>query len=220
MSTCQVRADNIGARRGDRLIFSRLSFDLAGGQSLIFAGANGAGKSTALRALLGLIPLEAGTVAFSGAETGLLLANASHYLGHRDAMKRELTVRENLSFWQSLMGGFAGQTGMAIEAAVAEVGLAHALDLPFGYLSAGQKRRTAFARLLVAHRPVWLLDEPTASFDSQAKSAFEALANRHLKSGGIVIAATHEPLDLVNCRELRFSGPVDMVADPFLPEES
>ena len=218
--TIAVRADDLTVRRGDMLIFNGLSLSLEGGQALLLTGANGAGKSTAIRALLGLVGAAEGSALFfaDAGGKGEPLAVAAHYLSHQNAMKTEMSARENLAFWKALMGDFAGGKGVAVEAAAEAVGLCDVLDLPFGYLSAGQKRRIAFARLLCSHRPVWLLDEPTAALDAAAKAVFTALMNAHLAAGGIVIAATHEPLDLTGFSEMRFSGPVRLDADPFLAE--
>lgn len=218
--TIAVRADDLTVSRGDMLIFSNLSLFLEGGESLILTGANGAGKSTALRATLGLIGTAGGEAVFvSGQEAeDRPLAVAAHYLAHNNAMKYEMSARENLAFWKALMGDFGDGAGIGVEEAADAVGLYDALDLPFGFLSAGQKQRIAFARLLASHRPVWLLDEPTAALDTAAKTLFSNLMNAHLAAGGIVIAATHEPLALHGVREMRLSGPVRLAGDPFLAE--
>ena len=220
--TIAVRADDLTVSRGDMLIFSGLSLSLSAGQSLVFTGPNGAGKSTALRAMLGLIGGAEGKALFLPGEgvEPLPLAFAAHYLAHHNAMKPEMTARENLAFWRALMGDSGDGHGMGVDEAADAVGLIEVLDLPFGFLSAGQKRRIAFSRLLCSHRPVWMLDEPTAALDSAAKALFSGLMNAHLAAGGIVIAATHEPLDLANGREMRFAGPVRLAADPFMDAEA
>ncbi len=114
-----------------------------------------------------------------------------HYLAHANALKSQLTVAENLAFWQGYLG-----PGMAIGEALDTVGLPGIDDIPAGYLSAGQKRRVAIARLLVTTRPVWLVDEPTAALDAQSEIRFADIVSRHLAAGGIVLAATHQPLGL------------------------
>ncbi|PRX08845.1 UNVERIFIED_ORG: heme exporter protein A [Martelella mediterranea] len=217
----RIEATGLSVSRGDMLIFSNLAVSLRAGESMVFTGANGAGKSTALRALLGLVGPTDGTALFFDNDDaeGRPLAPAAHYLAHQNAMKPELTARENLAFWQKMMGDFAGGTGLDIVEAAEAIGLSGTLDLPFGYLSAGQKRRIAFARLLVAHRPVWLLDEPTAALDTAARKTLTELMNAHLGEGGIVIAATHEPLGLANQQTLEFSGPRHIGVDPFLAED-
>ena len=218
--TIAVRADDLAVSRGDMLIFSGVSLSLKGGEGLILTGPNGAGKSTALRAMLGLVGGASGEASFFATQEaeGQPLAVAAHYLAHQNAMKPEMSARENLVFWQAFMGDFGGGTGVEVDEACDAVGLYDVLDLPFGFLSAGQKRRIAFARLLCSHRPVWLLDEPTAALDTAAKALLSTLMNAHLSAGGIVIAATHEPLNVAGLHEMRFSGPARLSADPFLAE--
>jgi len=204
----RLTVETLSARRGEDLIFKDISFTLDAGESLILTGRNGSGKSTLLRAVAGLLRPESGRVIWTSqnAEQGMRAAEACHYLGHRNAMKAELSVRENLEFWQSFFGNFAGGQGMSIADAAEAVGLNGITHLPFGYLSAGQQRRMAFAKLLVAWRPVWILDEPTAALDVNAESVFTALIKDHLGKGGILLAATHQPLGLENARELKMTG--------------
>lgn len=203
-----LSAENLEARRGEDLIFSNVSFGLEGGDALILTGRNGSGKSTLLRVVAGLLRQEKGRVTLSGddGDSDRSPGEASHYLGHRNAMKSELTVAENLTFWKTFFGDMAGGTGLGIEEAVDAVGLAGIADLPFGYLSAGQQRRVAFAKLLVAHRPIWILDEPTAALDTAADQLFTDLISAHQRKGGIVLAATHQPLGLENVQEMRMIG--------------
>ncbi|MBB3444780.1 heme ABC exporter ATP-binding subunit CcmA [Rhizobium sp. BK512] len=120
-------------------------------------------------------------------------------------MKTELTVAENLDFWRSFLSS-GTRTGLGTEEAAEAVGLSGITHLPFGYLSAGQQRRFAFAKLLVSHRPVWILDEPTAALDANADRLFAQLIEAHLTEGGIVVAATHQPLGLERAREMRMTG--------------
>ena len=202
-----LTAENLAARRGEDLIFVNVSFHLAAGEALVLTGKNGSGKSTLLRVVAGLLRPEKGTVIFRDEESpqGRHPGEASHYLGHRNAMKSELTVAENLDFWRSFLGS-PGTTGLPLEDAAEAVGLAGITHLPFGYLSAGQQRRFAFAKLLVAHRPIWILDEPTAALDASADRLFAGLIEAHLAKGGIVLAATHQPLGLKNVQEMKMTG--------------
>ncbi len=204
----RLTAETLSARRGEDLIFKDISFSLEGGQSLVLTGKNGSGKSTLLRTAAGLLRPESGRVIWEheGAEPDMRAAEACHYLGHRNAMKAELSVSENLSFWRDFLGDFHGNTGISIGKAAEAVGLGGITHLPFGYLSAGQQRRMAFAKLLVAWRPVWILDEPTAALDVSAEEVFTALIKEHLATGGIVLAATHQPLGLEDARELKMTG--------------
>jgi len=202
-----LTAENLAARRGEDLIFVNVSFSLGAGEALILTGKNGSGKSTLLRVIAGLLRPEKGSVTVSdsvGVEKRPA-AEASHYLGHRNAMKTELTVAENLDFWRSFLGP-GKAAGLSTEEAAEAVGLPGITHLPFGYLSAGQQRRFAFAKLLVAHRPVWILDEPTAALDASADRLFAELIEMHLREGGIVVAATHQPLGLKETRELGMTG--------------
>lgn len=200
-------AEGLSAKRGEDLIFQDISFEIPRGEALVVKGPNGSGKSTLLRVLAGLLPAETGTAKLvAAAQPVERLGEACHYLGHRNAMKRELTVDENLVFWKAFFGDFSGGTGISVDEAVESVGLGGIVHLPFGYLSAGQQRRMAMAKLLVAWRPVWILDEPTAALDASAEAMFAGLVTTHLARGGIAIAATHQPLGLEGVRELRMTG--------------
>ncbi|MBY3042763.1 heme ABC exporter ATP-binding protein CcmA [Rhizobium leguminosarum] len=203
-----LTAENLAARRGEDLIFVNISFHLAAGEALVLTGRNGSGKSTLLRVVAGLLRPEKGTVKFHDGESGAdrHAGEVSHYLGHRNAMKNELTVAENLDFWRSFLGNTGSAAALSVEDAADAVGLSGITHLPFGYLSAGQQRRIAFAKLLVAHRPVWILDEPTAALDANADGLLVDLITAYLARGGIVLAATHQPLGLRNSQELKMTG--------------
>lgn len=213
-SSCQkaimirLNAENLSARRGDDLIFVNVSFILAEGEALVLTGRNGSGKSTLLRVLAGLLRPETGHAVCISEDDGETrpAGEFSHYLGHRNGMKRELTVAENLAFWKSFLGDLGAGQSLKVEAAASAVGLAGITHLPYGYLSAGQQRRFAMARLLVAHRPIWILDEPTAALDRRADTMFEDLVRRHRQAGGIVIAATHQPLGMEGAKSLEMLG--------------
>lgn len=202
----QALATKIAGRRGDSVLFEDLDFTLDRGEALIVTGPNGAGKSTLLRILAGLLRADSGSFTLRG-EGGVALpvAEFAHYLGHRNAMKRELRVSENLGFWKDFQNQNAG-AGLSVDAAIDAVGLTGVAHLPFGYLSAGQQRRIALARLLVVARPLWLLDEPTAALDAWSGKLFADLVEAHLSQGGMAIAATHQPLGLGNAAVLEMSG--------------
>ena len=201
-------AENLAAKRGEDLIFVNVSFQLAAGEAMVLTGRNGSGKSTLLRVVAGLLRPETGRVeaVFRDGRDTRPAREVSHYLGHRNAMKQELTVIENLAFWRDFLGDFVGGEGRSIGAAADAVGLGGITHLPFGYLSAGQQRRFAMAKLLVAHRPVWILDEPTAALDASADQMFAGLVHEHLANGGIAIAATHQPLGLKDAKTLVMKG--------------
>lgn len=203
----RLMAEGLSAKRGEDLIFNDISFVLDASDALVVTGPNGSGKSTLLRVLAGLLHPESGYLKLENCPPEIgHPSEVSHYLGHRNAMKRELTVAENLSFWQRFMGDSPGGTGVALAEAVAAVGLPDIAHLPFGYLSAGQQRRMAMAKLIVAYRPIWILDEPTAALDAGADRLFADLVKAHLGRGGIVIAATHQPLGLDRTKELQMTG--------------
>ena len=196
----KLAADSIACVRGGREVFAGLSFSVAAGEALTVTGRNGAGKSSLLRAIAGLLRLSAGTLALEPRDERTLPEQA-HYLGHHDAVKPALSVSENLAFWTAYLGG-DGDTRDAL----GMVGLDAIDHLPAGTLSAGQKRRLSVARLLTVKRPVWLLDEPTASLDATAQSDLAGIMQRHLDGGGIVIAATHGAIGLRNARDLRLGA--------------
>ena len=194
----QLIAENLACDRGDTRIFEGLSFSVGAGEGMLVTGPNGAGKSTLLRVLAGLLPLSAGTVKL---DRGTIAAH-SHYLGSQNGMKAALSVAENLNFWKDYYG--AG-TITALQA-LQRVGLDHVLDAPFSYLSTGQKRRVAIARLLLSERPLWLLDEPTSGLDKEAEKLFADLVAEKIKSEGVVVAATHLPIDVEGMKRLRFEA--------------
>lgn len=197
----RLAGHGLGCVRGGRNIFSALDFEVAAGQALAVTGVNGAGKSSLLRMIAGLLPAASGTITLQGPETDLTLPEQTHYLGHRDALKPSLSVLENLEFWRAFLGGDVADATASLDA----VGLAHAIHLPAGFLSAGQRRRLSIARLLAVRRPVWLLDEPTSALDAKGQTMVAALMADHLTNGGIILAATHGPLG-ISAQELRIGG--------------
>lgn len=192
-----LSANALTCHRGGRAVFRDLTFAVAGGEALQVAGPNGAGKSSLLRMIAGLVRIESGTLSLDGGDPEAGIAEQAHYCGHQDAFKASLTAAENLAFWTDMLGG----GGIPPRAALDRLGLGHAADLPAGYLSAGQRRRLALARLLAVARPLWLLDEPTAALDAASQKALAAIMAEHVAGGGIVIAATHAPLGIA-AREL------------------
>jgi heme exporter protein A len=197
----RLLAENVSVDRGGRRIVDSVDFVLSDGEALILSGPNGAGKSTLLRAIAGLLPLASGALTLDGESEEL--PSSLHYVGHAEGMKPALTVRENLAFWFSFLARGDAGAALAPVDALDAFGLAHVIDIPAGYLSAGQKRRVALARLLVAPRPIWLLDEPTTALDVRAQGALAAVMARHRAGGGIVLAATHSPVGLENAGELK-----------------
>ena len=198
----RLHAENLACRRGGRLIFEGLSFTLGQAEAIALTGRNGAGKSSLITMLCGRLRPDGGAIRLEGGEEDAQLAEISHLVGHRDGLKTALTARENLAFAQDVLGDAAATP----EEALAVVGLPHAAELPVGYLSAGQRRRVALARLLVSRRPYWLLDEPMSALDAASQLMLAGLMRDHLAQGGAILAATHGPLGLDGAREVRI-GP-------------
>lgn len=199
-----ITLHGLAAERGGALLVPPQSLTLVSGEAMVITGENGAGKSTFLRVVAGLLPPAAGHMTVEGgiAPDGEPASRASeicHYIGHRNGMKPHATVRANLAFWQKFM---ESDDRGAIDSALAAMKLSAFADLPFGYLSAGQQRRVALCRLLVAPRALWLLDEPTNALDAGSQDLFFQLIAKHLASGGIVMAATHQPLQIARARQL------------------
>jgi len=195
-------ADRLSSIRGGRKLFSELSFAVEAGEALLLLGPNGAGKTTLIRTIAGLLGPAAGAIRIDGGDAERSVGEQCHYVGHLNALKSGLTVEENAAFWCRYLGARRDGLDVALEA----FGLAHLRDIPAAYLSAGQKRRLSLARVLLAERPVWLLDEPTVSLDSAAQTALARAVEGHLAAGGVVVAATHAPLGLPNSRELHLGG--------------
>ncbi|MDB5506983.1 MAG: hypothetical protein JWR75_1621 [Devosia sp.] len=187
-----IAVAGLGIERGGRTIIADLNFVVPRGEAMLLTGPNGAGKSSLLLALGGFIRPLAGRIDYVGRDAETRPFADVHFIGHRPAIKPRLTARENLQFMAALLGGPVGD----VAAALVTVGLSHAADLDAGYLSAGQTRRLALARLLVAPRPFWLLDEPTAALDDEGAGLVARLIDAHLADGGVVIAATHHDLGL------------------------
>lgn len=199
-----ITATGLAVGRSGEAVAGPLDFVLQASEALVVTGPNGAGKSTLLRTLAGLLRPLAGQIAVDDAvaadgEPARAVAEVAHYVGHRNAMKPGVSVRDNLAFW----GRFLGGGSHTIEAALEAVGLPDLAHLPFSYLSAGQQRRASLARLLVVERPVWILDEPTSALDIASQERFGGLMDAHLAAGGLVFAATHQPLGMATARELR-----------------
>ena len=185
-----ITADSLTVSRGERVLFRDLSFHIAPGEAVALTGANGAGKTTLLRTLAGFIRPDAGTVTFADIDPAEARAGRIHWLGHLDGLKTGRRAREELDFQARWTG--ANEEGIA--AAIAGLALEPLLDLEVRKLSAGQRRRLAFARLIAAPRPLWLLDEPFAPLDTRWRAALGLMMQAHLDRGGAILAAVHDPL--------------------------
>lgn len=199
IDACLIRVDRLEVERGGRIVLSNLSFSLAAGETLLVSGRNGAGKSTLLRTLAGLLRPAQGEVRYALADDERRGPESVHYLGYEDALKPSLTVRENLAFWLEMLAapGDVPESSLdeaSVESALAAYGIARLVDLPAAYLSAGQKRRVALARLLLAPRPVWLLDEPLIALDVGAQERVVEMMKAHAAGGGAILLASHQPI--------------------------
>ena len=199
----QLRCENLVCERGGRTVFSGLNFSLSSGEALVITGRNGAGKSSLLRMLAGLLRIAAGQIDVTGGADEATLPEQSHYLGHLDAVKPSLSVEENLQFWTSYLGA---PRGTDVLPALDAVDLGHLAGLPAAYLSAGQKRRLSIARLVAVKRPIWLLDEPTSALDTQSQGRLAELMRDHRTGGGMIVAAVHGQIGLEHYNELKM-GP-------------
>lgn len=196
----RLTASGVRCERGGRSLFAGLSFELTGGGAITVLGSNGAGKTSLLRMIAGLLVPAEGTIELKGGSGAV--AEAVHFLGHLDAVKGALSVSENLDFSRALLGG----GGASNDTVLKRLGLTALQDLPAHVLSAGQRRRLALARLLAAPRPIWLLDEPTAALDAAGKEVLVGMIDEHRTRGGMVVVATHLELELEGAREIFISN--------------
>jgi len=196
----QLTAENLACERGGRTVFSHQNFSLGSGELLQLTGPNGSGKSSLLRLLASLGEPSHGKISLAGGAADLNPGQQAHYISHSDASKSALTVTENLKFWRDFLGG--GD----LDGALSAVNLAPLADYPVALLSAGQKRRLALARLALVPRAVWLLDEPGVGLDEASLKLLVALMSRHLKAGGLIVAATHVPLGVKADKNLHLDG--------------
>ena len=187
-----LRVENLACARGLRVVFADLSFTLAGGGVLHVSGANGAGKTSLLRMICGLLAPAAGNISLSD---GTPLASQCHYLGHADGLKNTLTPRETIfyenRFWTS-------REPKAAEDLLGLAGLLNQADQRVSTLSAGQRRRLALTRLLASPRRLWLLDEPYTALDVAGRELVDTLIRRQTEAGGLVVLAAHEPVSLAD----------------------
>jgi heme exporter protein A len=193
----------LSCRRSERMVFTGLDFAVPAGGALLLTGPNGSGKSSLLRLMAGLIRPYSGRLEHDGtrlADDPVLHRELVAYLGHQDAVKPMLTVGEGTRFWASLRG----RQGKA-EAAMAMMGLAELTDTAGRFLSSGQRRRAALARVIASGAPIWLLDEPTVGLDVKSIAGLEAALAAHRADGGIVIAATHAPIALPGASSLNLA---------------
>lgn len=188
-----LKIDNLSCQRGERLLFSELCFALKSGQCLHIIGENGTGKSSLLRIITGLLEAESGSVTWGdhSNQSETYRANIA-YLGHSDAIKNELTAVENLSYQQRLV---SSKDDSQLDQILNKVGILHCADLMTHKLSFGQRRRLAFARLLLKDYKIWILDEPFTGIDVAGRELIESLCMNHLNHDGMIILTHHQSLE-------------------------
>lgn len=200
--------EGLACRRGERLIFSRLGFELKPGGALILVGPNGSGKSSLLRVMAGLTPALRGKLSWNGAdiaEDREAHRARVHFIGHADAVKPALSVEESLRFWAGMRASSDRPMRDGLEV-LAQFGLATVAQLPCRYLSAGQKRRLALARLIASPAPLWLLDEPLTGLDAEAAAQLLSAITAHRDAGGNVVLSTHAALDIADAATLSLAA--------------
>ncbi|MFN3862980.1 MAG: heme ABC exporter ATP-binding protein CcmA [Erythrobacter sp.] len=186
-----LSAENLACRRGERLLFRRLSFRLEAGAACHVTGANGAGKTTLIRALAGLTTPFAGAVRREGA---LAL------LDERSGLDPDLPLGRALAFWFGVDGAPEGQ------AIITRLRLDALAEVPVRYLSTGQKKRAALARVLGQKAAIWLLDEPLSGLDTASQGLVSALVREHCAAGGIALIASHQPLEVPGMSAFAIEG--------------
>ncbi|MBX2831834.1 MAG: heme ABC exporter ATP-binding protein CcmA [Rhodospirillales bacterium] len=192
-------ASDLTCLRGERLVFGGLSFAAKSGDAIMLRGRNGAGKSSLLRVMAGLLAPRSGALCWNGeniADDRAAHQSRLQYLGHQDAIKPVLSVRDNLRLWGQLRG--VSQLDAVIDAALHALDIHHLARITGRYLSSGQKRRTALARILIGQSDLWLLDEPTVGLDRESCAELSQLIADFRATGGIVIYSTHIDLDVKN----------------------
>lgn len=194
-SETRISGNGLGCRRGGRRVFEALNFDVQAGDFLSLTGKNGSGKSTFLRLIAGFVLKSNGAVSYSrGGETsGALASEDITLVGHQNGLKSGMSLRENADFYYRLMtGGKPAAERLGIAADIFALG--SLLDEPVQYFSSGQRHRAALMRFPLVARQIWLMDEPTVGLDGDNRAALAALIQHHMACGGIVIAATHDPM--------------------------
>ncbi len=184
-----IAGRNLGAVRGERVLFRDVSIEAAAGELILLRGANGSGKTTLLRQLAGLSEPQSGEIERGGLH---------HWIGHTNGLKAHETPRSHLKHWARVWGGDTD-----ISTILTEMGLARPADVPCRMLSAGQKRRTALSRLSLQKRKLWLLDEPFNALDSEGQTLLSNMIETHRAAGGAVIAALHGQAPVTATREVK-----------------
>ena len=193
--TAKLSANNLTLIRGERCLFSGLSFALEAGQLLLLEGQNGSGKTSLLRALVGLLELEEGEIVWNGEP--IRRARQAYFkslvwLAHRVGLKADLTLVENLQF-ESALRPIANTDFNAV---LERLGIDRLKKLPIRSLSAGQQRRVALARVLLSAADLWLMDEPFTNLDREGRQLVDEIVGQHLSNGGMCVMAAHQDVEI------------------------
>ncbi len=183
-----LRFDGVSCVRGGRLLFESLDFELGRGEAIEIAGANGAGKSSVIRLAAGLLRPATGEV---------LRKDRAELVDENLTLDRNATLLQALNFWARFDRPY-----VAVDKAIADMGIAHLADVPVRLLSTGQRKRASFARLLSAPAPIWLLDEPLNGLDSDGVARVTLEMQTHLAGGDVLLYASHQPLDIAASRRI------------------
>jgi len=205
-SGLRLEIGNLSVMRAGIPVLQNIDLTLHAGDVVILRGANGAGKTTLLRAIARLLPISSGSVCWRNdpaANASSAHKNQAVFLGHDNAVKGALRVRENLAFWARRYRSNAENITPAAE----KLALGRLLDRPASQLSAGQRRRLGFCRVLLAQKTLWLLDEPTAAMDADAVRMTLDLVTEHAAGGGIALIATHDPVEIGRARAVWLAAP-------------
>lgn len=190
-----LQAHDLECVRGERQLFSGIDFRVGDGELLYLSGRNGSGKTSLLRIIIGLLPPQSGEVLWRGkSNRGDEFRADLCYLGHHNAIKEEFTPLENLMASTRVADEALSEEAAA--EALEQVGLAGCEDLACKYLSQGQKRRVALARLVKERRPLWVLDEPFVALDTAAVDWLAGIIGGHLQRGGCAVMTTHQPVEI------------------------
>lgn len=214
MPVTVLSVHDLACARGERLLFKGMNFTLGTGELLLVQGGNGQGKTSLLRLLTGLSRPEDGEVRWNGTpinKTRETYHAAMVYLGHTNGVKDDLNPVENLRFADGLQGRVFDVARAKIT--LERLGLTRCLDLPCRVLSFGQRRRVALSALLLAGAALWILDEPLTGLDVHAVAMMEGLIREHLQGGGMVVATTHQALNLEGVKVQRL-----LVGNVAIPE--
>ena len=209
-----LKIRGLAQTRGERWLFQNVNISIVSGSTLMLAGPNGSGKTTFLRTVAGFLKPQEGYIELSGAEDVRELAQELHFLGHLNALKPNVTALDNLAVWVRLLAGDKSPERVSLSEALERLEIDHIADIPAGYLSAGQQRRPAPARLLVVKGPFWIPGERPAALDASGTALVAEMIDAHTERGGLAVVSTHLAIPLARSRVLDFTAAARSRAAP------